>query len=90
MGVQVKHFDELLVEGGYRAPAPICKAVYEDINVMIRKAKEGLADAEWTDAEYWFLNNKRSWLQFLLAEKRRGVERFMIGIEQIRELTHEQ
>jgi hypothetical protein len=45
---------------------------------------------QWTDAEYWLLNNKRSWLQFLLAEKRRGVERFMIGIEQIREITYEQ
>lgn len=84
-----KHFDELLVEGGYRAPAPVCKAVYEDINVMIRKAKEGLADAEWNDAEYWLLNNKRNWLKFLLMEKRRGVERFMIGIEQIREIACE-
>tara|TARA_E500000178_G_scaffold353972_1_gene421434 strand:- start:643 stop:900 length:258 start_codon:yes stop_codon:yes gene_type:complete len=83
----MKHFDELLVEGGYRAPAPICKPVYEDINVMIRKAKEGLADAEWNDKEYPLLFNKRTWLQFLLAEKRRGMERFLIGIEQTKEIT---
>lgn len=78
------HFDELLTEGLYRAPAPACRAVYEDIDVSIRKAKEGLADAEWTDAEYWLLNNKRNWLKFLLMEKRRGVERFMIGVETIK------
>ena len=83
----MKHFDELLVEGGYRAPAPICKPVYEDINVMIRKAKEVLADAEWNDKEYPLLSNKRTWLQFLLAEKRRGMERFLIGIEQTKEIT---
>jgi len=81
------HFDELLAEGLYRAPAPACRAVYEDINVSIRKAKEGLADAEWNDAEYWLLNNKRNWLKFLLMEKRRGVERFIIGIEAIKGIS---
>lgn len=83
----MKHFDELLADGLYRAPAPACRAVYEDIDVSIRKAKEGLADAEWTDAEYWLLNNKRNWLKFLLMEKRRGVERFLVGIETIREIA---
>lgn len=84
----MKHFDELLVEGGYRAPAPICKPVYEDINVMIRKAKEGLADAEWNDCNYKMLTNKRAWLQFLLMEKRRGIERFVVGLEPRKEIGY--
>ena len=76
----MKHFDELLVERGLEAPYPRIEAKHEDINVLIRKAKESLADAEWNDCNYKLLTNKRAWLQFLLMEKRRGVELSLIHI----------
>ncbi len=85
-----KHFDELLAERGMKAPYPRIEAKHEDINALIRKAKESLADAEWDDCNYKLLTNKRAWLQFLLMEKRRGVERFVVGLEPVKEITYEQ
>ena len=85
-----EHFDELLAERGMKTPYPRIEAKHEDINVLIRKAKESLADAEWNDCNYKLLTNKRAWLQFLLMEKRRGIERFIVGLEPRREITNEQ